>query len=62
MYRALVNHEGQYSLWPDSLNVPEGWTTEHGPGPREDVVRYIDETWVDMRPRSLLQETDDAPG
>ena len=22
----LVNHEGQHSLWPSALAVPDGWT------------------------------------
>jgi MbtH-like protein len=30
-YLALVNNEDQYSLWPEYIDVPAGWTTVHGP-------------------------------
>lgn len=55
-FYALVNDEGQYSLWPTFSPVPDGWTIAHG-GPdgttRDDALEFIDRTWTDMRPESL---------
>ncbi|WP_250285495.1 MbtH family protein [Frankia sp. CiP1_Cm_nod2] len=42
VYTVLVNAEGQYSLWPDFIDVPAGWTVEHGPGPRQECLDYIE--------------------
>ncbi len=52
----LVNEEQQYSLWPDHLAVPEGWSQV---GPHADKVTcmaWVDENWTDMRPLSLRRE------
>lgn len=53
-YRVLINDEGQYCIWPDFVAVPEGWTTVHGPGPRQSAVDHVEEHWTDMRPSSLV--------
>ena len=50
-FRVLVNDEGQYSLWPDVIPAPEGWTSTGPTGAREVCLKWIDETWTDMRPR-----------
>jgi MbtH protein len=52
-YLALVNDEGQYSLWPESIDVPAGWTNAHGPVSRAECLEFIEQTWTDMRPKSL---------
>ena len=54
VFLALVNAEGQYSLWPEFAKVPEGWDIVHGPGPRQDCLDYIETNWTDMRPKSLI--------
>ena len=54
-YLALINDEGQYSLWPEYIEVPAGWTTVHGPAGRQVCLDYISEHWTDMRPRSLIE-------
>jgi uncharacterized protein YbdZ (MbtH family) len=53
---ALVNDEGQYSLWPVFAEVPDGWTVAHGEGSRADCLAYIEANWTDMRPKSLIAE------
>ncbi len=55
-YYALVNEEGQYSLWPEHLDVPAGWIVEHGPEGRQACLDHINGHWVDMRPRSLVRQ------
>jgi MbtH protein len=52
-YRALVNDEDQYSLWPTSIAVPEGWTVAFGPDSRAACLEFIEQNWTDMRPKSL---------
>ncbi|WP_020380225.1 MbtH family protein [Nocardiopsis potens] len=54
-FLVLVNDEGQHSLWPAFADVPQGWTTVHGEETRESCLRYIDEHWTDLRPRSLVE-------
>ncbi|MFI6447708.1 MbtH family protein [Kitasatospora sp. NPDC050543] len=53
-YLVLVNDEGQHSLWPLSVDVPAGWDTAFGPGPRAAALEYIEANWTDLRPRSLV--------
>ncbi|MFG2602145.1 MbtH family protein [Streptomyces sp. NPDC048514] len=57
-YYALVNEEGQYSLWPTTIEVPKGWSVALGPSDRQSVVTFIEETWTDMRPKSLIDAMD----
>lgn len=55
-FYALVNDEGQYSLWPAFAEVPAGWTVAHGEETRDSCLEYIETNWTDMRPRSLVEE------
>ncbi len=50
-YLVLVNDEGQHSLWPDDIDVPEGWQTVHR-GTQAGCLEHIAQQWTDMRPRS----------
>jgi MbtH protein len=60
----LVNDEGQYSLWPVFADVPAGWTVAHGEDDRQSCLAYIEESWTDMRPKSLADAmaADEANG
>jgi MbtH protein len=49
----LVNHEEQYSLWRKDRPVPSGWQQVHGPTTEEACVEYVEQHWVDMRPKSI---------
>lgn len=51
----LVNDEGQHSLWPVFADVPDGWTTVFGEAGRQDCLDYIEKSWTDMRPKSLIE-------
>jgi MbtH protein len=55
-YFALINDEGQHSLWPTFVDVPEGWRVVHGEDSRKACLDYIEENWTDMRPNSLIAE------
>jgi MbtH protein len=55
----LVNDEGQYSLWPDFMDVPAGWRVVGPSGDRATCLAWIDETWTDMRPLSLVRQMEE---
>jgi MbtH protein len=60
IFKVLVNHEEQYSLWPADREVPGGWTETGTRGTKEECGAYIREVWTDMRPRSLREAMDKA--
>ena len=55
VYRVVVNHEEQYSIWPDFKEIPLGWKDCGRKGSKEECLSYIKEVWTDMRPLSLRQ-------
>ena len=61
-YLVLINDEGQYSLWPDFLDVPTGWVIVHPPDQRQVCLDYINEHWTDMRPNSLIRAMSSSEG
>ncbi|MFI2782760.1 MbtH family protein [Streptomyces sp. ALB3] len=56
-FRVVVNDEEQHSLWPSFADVPAGWRSVHGPAGRDECLRYVEEHWTDLRPRSLQDAT-----
>jgi MbtH protein len=54
-YLVLINDEGQHSLWPAFADVPAGWTRTFGPDNRQECLDYVERTWTDMRPKSLIE-------
>jgi MbtH protein len=59
-FLVLVNAESQHSLWPEFAEAPAGWTVAWGPGGRDDALRFVEENWQDMRPKSLALAMDQA--
>jgi MbtH protein len=59
-YLVLKNHEGQYSLWPNHIAVPRGWTTAHSQDNRQACLDYINQHWTDMRPQSLIDKMNET--
>jgi MbtH protein len=53
IFRVVVNHEEQYSIWPDDKKIPVGWREAGKTGEKRECLDYIDEVWTDMRPLSL---------
>jgi uncharacterized protein YbdZ (MbtH family) len=52
-FYALVNDEEQYSLWPAFAEVPAGWRVALGAAGRQECLQFVEDTWTDMRPKSL---------
>lgn len=61
-YRAVVNDEEQYSIWPAERDLPAGWRDTGTSGSREECLAYIDATWTDMRPLSLRRAMAESRG
>jgi MbtH protein len=55
IYEVVVNDEEQYSIWRTELDVPAGWRPVGVRGAKDQCLSYIDETWTDMRPRSVRE-------
>jgi MbtH protein len=56
-YDVVVNGEEQYSIWRTERPVPAGWRAVGVRGVKQECLRYIDETWTDMRPLSVRRAT-----
>jgi MbtH protein len=55
IYHVLVNEEGQHSLWPSFIAIPEGWSIVHKLDSRAACLEFINKNWTDMRPSSLVE-------
>ena len=53
MYVVVRNDEEQYSIWPAGRPLPTGWESTSVTGTEEQCLQHIEQTWTDMRPRSL---------
>ena len=60
IYRVVMNHEEQYSIWPADRDLPFGWNDAGKTGPKAECLAYIQEVWTDMRPKSLRDKMDAA--
>lgn len=58
VYKVVVNHEEQYSIWPAYRDNPLGWKDAGKQGLKAECLAYITEVWTDMRPLSLRQWMD----
>ena len=62
-YTVVINHEEQYSIWPeDGRDLPAGWTTVGKSGSRQECLEHIGEVWTDMRPKSVRERMEAADG
>ena len=59
IYKVVVNHEEQYSIWPADRENPLGWRDVGKSGPKAECLAYIKEVWTDMRPLSLRKKMEE---
>jgi MbtH protein len=59
VFRVLVNHEEQYSIWPEWKAIPGGWRDTGMKGDKKTCLEYIEKVWTDMRPLSLRRFMDE---
>ena len=55
-YKVVLNHEEQYSIWPEHRENPLGWRDAGKAGTKAECLEYIKEVWTDMRPLSLRKK------
>ena len=60
IYKVVVNHEEQYSIWFADRETPLGWREVGKTGPKAECLAYIKEVWTDMRPLSLRKKMEEA--
>jgi MbtH protein len=60
IYKAVVNHEEQYSIWPADRENALGWNDAGKSGPKAECLAYIKEVWTDMRPLSLRKKMEET--
>ena len=60
IYKVVINHEEQYSIWPNDRENPLGWNDVGRSGPKDECLAYIKEVWTDMRPLSLRKQMEEA--
>jgi MbtH protein len=62
IYKVVVNHEEQYSIWPSERENPLGWKDVGKNGLKQECLDYIKEVWTDMRPLSLRKKMQEIAG
>ena len=60
VYKVVLNHEEQYSIWPADRENPKGWRDGGKTGQKAECLAYIKEVWTDMRPLSLRKRMAEA--
>ena len=59
IYRVVLNHEEQYSIWPSDRANPPGWRDGGKTGTKAECLDYVKDVWVDMQPLSLRKSSTD---
>jgi uncharacterized protein YbdZ (MbtH family) len=59
LYKVVVNHEEQYSIWPADRENPLGWKEAGKQGKKAECLEYIKTIWTDMRPLSLRKRMEE---
>ena len=60
LYKVVLNHEEQYSIWPADKDNPLGWRDAGKSGTKAECLAYIKEVWTDMRPLSLKKKMEEG--
>lgn len=60
IYKVVLNHEEQYSIWPADRENALGWFDAGKTGTKAECLEYIKEVWTDMRPLSLRKQMEEA--
>ena len=59
IYKVVMNHEEQYSIWPADRENALGWNDAGKTGAKADCLAYIEEVWKVMRPLSLRKQMEE---
>jgi MbtH protein len=61
LYKVVVNHEEQYSIWPADRDNAPGWRDADKTGTKAECLEHINAVWTDMRPLSLRRAMERDP-
>lgn len=64
VYKVVVNHAEQYSIWPTDRENAPGWNDTGKSGTKHECLAYVEEVWTDMRPlnlRKLMEQETPRP-
>ena len=53
IFNVVMNHEGQYSIWPTFKLIPIGWSSVGKKGTKAECLTYIKEVWTDITPLTV---------
>jgi MbtH protein len=53
LYKVVISHDEQYSIWPAYKEPAVGWRDTQKQGTKVECLSFIKEAWTDMRPKSL---------
>lgn len=53
LYKVVVSHDEQYSIWPAHKAPAIGWNETQQQGTKVECLAFIKSAWTDMRPKSL---------
>lgn len=59
VFLVVLNHEEQYSIWPEYRPIPDGWRADGTRGTKQACLDHIDRVWTDMRPLSLRKHMEE---
>ncbi len=59
IYKVVMNHEEQYSIWPADRENALGWVDVGKTGTKAECLAHIKEVWTDMRPLSLRKKMEE---
>ena len=60
IYKVVLNHEEQYSIWPAHRENAPGWRDSGTQGSKLECLEFIKTVWTDMRPLSLRKAMESA--
>jgi MbtH protein len=52
-----INDEGEHSLWPTFIDIPNAWRIIHEADSYQNCLKFVEKNWTDMRPNSLIAKT-----
>lgn len=62
IYKVIVDHEEQYSIWPADRENALGWSDAGKTGTRRECLEYMDEVGKDNRGRGPRKEKERKDG
>jgi MbtH protein len=54
-YQAVRNDQEQFSIWPAHRAIPGGWHKVGPIGSKDEVLKYVETVWTDIRPACVRE-------